>query len=172
MNVWIDETNVSDYASITRSIVDGLARSRVLLAYYSRNYSRSRACQWELTATFLAAQHEGDPRRRVLVINPENEWEHILPVELKDAEVPDSGDLDRLVSSVKARVGEIEGTIGEIRALNPPEWYGRRGVGSNRFVGRIHYLWQIHSALHASDFPTTTGATAVYEVAQVYGMGV
>jgi hypothetical protein len=171
LTVWMDESDIPDYASITRSIVDGLARSRVLLAYYSRNYSRSRACQWELTAAFLAAQHEGDPRRRVLVINPEKKWEHILPVELKDAEVPDSGDLDRLVSSVKNHVYRIKGTIGEIRALNPPVWYGRKGVGSNRFVGRLHYIWQIHSALHASDFPIITGATAAYDVAQVYGMG-
>ena len=171
LTVWMDKRDIPDYANITRSIVDGLARSRVLLAYHSCNYSRSRACQWELTAAFLAAQHEGDPRRRVLVINPEKEWEHILPVELKDAEVPDSDDLDRLVSSVKARVDEIKGTIGKIHALNPPEWYGRKGLGSNRFVGRLPYLWQIHSALHASDFPIITGTTAAYDVAQVYGMG-
>jgi hypothetical protein len=122
LTVWMDESDIPDYASITRSIVDGLARSRVLLAYYSPNYAQSRACQWELTAAFLAAQHEGDPRRRVLVINPEEKWEHIQPVELRDAEIPDSDDLDRLVS----RVDEIEGTIGEIRALKTPEWYGRR----------------------------------------------
>ena len=171
LNVWMDESDIPDYASITRSIVDGLARSRVLLAYYSRNYSRSRACQWELTATFLAAQPEGDPRRRVLVVNPEVKWEHIQPVELKDAEIPNSDDLDSLASRVKARVDEIKGTIGEIHALKPPEWYGRKGVGSNRFVGRLHYMWQIHSALHASDFPIITDATAAYEVAQVHGMG-
>jgi len=171
LTVWMDEGDIPDYASITRSIVDGLARSRVLLAYYSLNYSRSRACQWELIAAFFAAQHEGNPRWRVLVINPENEWEHIQPVELKDAEVPDSDDLASLVSSVKAHVDEIKGTIGEIHTLNPPAWYGRKGLGSNRFVGRLHYMWQIHSALHASDFPIITDATAAYEVAQVYGMG-
>jgi len=170
LNVWMDESDISDYASITRSIVDGLARSKVLLAYYSRDYPRSRACQWELTAAFLAAQHEGDPRRRVLVINPENEWDHIQPVELKDAKVPDSDDLDSLVYSVKAHVTEIEGTIGEIRALNPPVWPGRKGVGSNRFVGRLHYIWQIHSALHAPDFPIITGASTS-AVVQVHGMG-
>ena len=53
LSVWMDETDISDYASITRSIVDGLARSRVLVAYNSLNYAHSRACQWELTATFL-----------------------------------------------------------------------------------------------------------------------
>ena len=170
LNVWMDESDIPDYASITRSIVKGLARSRVLLAYYSLNYSRSRACQWELTSAFFAAQREGDPLRRVLVINPENKWEHILPVELKDAEVPDSDDLASLVSSVKAHVDEIKGTIGEIHTLNPPAWYGRKGLGSNRFVGRLHYMWQIHSALHASYFPIITGAHAS-AVVQVYGMG-
>ena len=171
LTVWMDERDIPDYASITRSIVDGLVRSKVLLAYYSLNYSRSRACQWELTAAFLAAQHEGDPRRRVLVINPEKKWEHIQPVELRDVEIPNSDDLDRLVSSMKTHVTEIEGTIGEIHALKPPAWYGRRGVGSNRFVGRLHYMWQIHSALHASDFPIITDATAAYGVVQVHGMG-
>jgi len=85
LNVWIDHNEIRDYASITRSIVDGLARSKVLMAYNSLNYAHSRACQWELTAGFLAAQRcqweltagflaaqrEGDPRQRVLIVNPE-----------------------------------------------------------------------------------------------------
>ena len=57
-------------------------RSRVLMAFYSLNYAHSRACQWELTAGFLAAQREGDPRQRVLIVNPEEMAEHIHPVEL------------------------------------------------------------------------------------------
>ncbi len=60
LNVWIDKSEIRDYESITMSIVEGLAQSKVLLAYYSLNYWRSRACQWELTAAFLAAQREGD----------------------------------------------------------------------------------------------------------------
>jgi len=84
LNVWIDHSEIRDYASITRSITEGLAHSRVLMAYFSLNYAHSRACQWELTAGFLAAQREGDPRQRVLVINPEEMAEHIHPVELRD----------------------------------------------------------------------------------------
>ena len=67
------------------------ARSRVLLAYYSQHYPTRRACQWELTAAFLAAQRLGDPRQRVLVINPERNAQgaplvgHIEPVQLRDA---------------------------------------------------------------------------------------
>ena len=84
LKVWIDTDEIRDFAGITRSIVDGLARSRVLMAYYSLNYTHSRACQWELTAGFLAAQREGDPRQRVLIVNPEEMAEHIHPVELRD----------------------------------------------------------------------------------------
>jgi hypothetical protein len=65
LNVWIDKSEINDFASISISIFNGLAHSKALLAYYSQNYWLSRACQWELTAGFLAAQHEGDPRKRV-----------------------------------------------------------------------------------------------------------
>lgn len=62
LRVWFDETDIADFQSITGRIVQGLARSKALIAWYSANYVRSRACQWELTAAFLAAQREGDPR--------------------------------------------------------------------------------------------------------------
>lgn len=84
LKVWIDTDEIRGFVGITRSIVDGLARSRVLMAYYSLNYTHSRACQWELTAGFLAAQRKGDLRQRVLIINPEEMAEHIHPVELRD----------------------------------------------------------------------------------------
>jgi hypothetical protein len=176
LNVWIDETKVEDGESITGSVVEGLAQSKVLLAYYSQNYPRSRACQWELTAAFLAAQHEGDPRRRIRTIKPKGSPVEIHPVELADAlyhrvSVPASPDEIRgIVESVKAHV---DGVFGEIRALIPAEWYGRRrGTGSNRFVGRLPHLWKIHSGLHKSEYPITAGTSASHApVVRVYGMG-
>lgn len=83
--VWHDESDVADFDSITHSIEQGLARSKALLAYYSTTYPQKRPCQWELTAAFLAAQRSGDPRRRVLVVNPDPGVGHIEPVELRDA---------------------------------------------------------------------------------------
>ena len=71
LGVWRDEEEIEEFEAITRSVREGVARSRVLLAYYSRRYPTRRACQWELTAAFLAAQRLGDPRERVLVVNPE-----------------------------------------------------------------------------------------------------
>jgi hypothetical protein len=68
---WLDQREVDEFAPITDAIRKGLSEAKVLLAWYSADYPKSRPCQMELTAAFLAAQREGDPRRRVLVINPE-----------------------------------------------------------------------------------------------------
>jgi tetratricopeptide (TPR) repeat protein len=178
LRVWIDETDVSDYTSITRSIVDGLSRSKALLAYYSHTYPQRRACQWELTAAFLASGQEADPTCRILVINPEEGVEHIHPVELRDAKFrkmpkdASSDDISKIAASVKAHVTDLKGLIGDIHAFKSPTWYGaRKGFGSNRFVGRLSYMWKIHSALTGSGFSLIADAKAASSVAQVHGMG-
>jgi len=180
LDVWIDKTKTKEGESITRSTVEGLAQSKVLLAYYSPNYPRSRACQWELTAAFLAAQHEeGDPRRRIQIIKPKGVHVEIHPVELADAlyhrvSVPVTPDeICKIVESVKAHVEGITSVFGDIGALRPAEWYGgRQGTGSNRFVGRLPHMWKIHSGLHESEYPITAGTSASHApVVRVYGMG-
>jgi hypothetical protein len=70
LRVWFDAVIDYDFESITRAIQDGLAHSKAFIAYYSHAYAPRRACQWELTAAFLAAKREGDPLRRILVLNP------------------------------------------------------------------------------------------------------
>jgi hypothetical protein len=178
LRVWIDEADVSDYESITRSIVGGLSRSKALLTYYSHTYPQRRACQWELTAAILASGQEADTTRRILVINPEEGVEHIHPSELRDAKfhkIPaDAGsdEINKIAASVKAHIAGLKGLIGDIRAFKPRTWYGaRKGFGSNRFVGRLSYMWKIHSALTASGFPPIADAKAASPVAQVHGMG-
>jgi hypothetical protein len=79
LRVWFDANEIKDFESITNAVTTGLAKSKVLLAYYSKIYPLRRACQWELTTAFLAAQREGDPRRRVLILNPEDGTGHIHP---------------------------------------------------------------------------------------------
>src|SRR5215471_6953032 len=85
LRVWFDASEINDFDGITHAVNSGLANAKALLAYYSKRYPTSRACQWELTAAFLAGQADGDPRRRVLVINPETNLAHIHPVQLRDA---------------------------------------------------------------------------------------
>lgn len=178
LNVWFDELEIADFAGISRSIELGLARSKALLCWYSATYPLRRACQWELTAAFLAAQREGDPARRVLVINPEPNAVHIHPVELRDAKFgkpPINGDsaaLSALVTAVQNHVARLNGSIGDVQSLLPPRWFGMRGVGSTRFVGRLSDLWRIHSLLHANDFALITGnAAAASGIAQLRGLG-
>ncbi len=84
VRVWQDAREVEDMASIQRAVATGLAGARALLAWYSLRYNESRACQWELTAAYCAAQAEGDPRQRILVVNPEPGNAHVHLPELFD----------------------------------------------------------------------------------------
>src|SRR5207245_4288919 len=137
LKVWFDENEISDFASITNSIEKGLAQSKALLAYYSSNYPYRRACQWELTAAFIAGQLEGDPRRRVLVINPELRMEHIHPLELRDQKLPVLSPSNRkklapLAAAVRDHIANLSGPLGNVHSLKRPQWYGICGFGSQR----------------------------------------
>jgi len=159
--VWQDESGIEDFTSIQRSIETGLAQSRVLLAWYSARYPESLACQWELTRAFLAGQEEGDPRRRVLLVNPEPANGHIHPVELRDAlyrAAPgDPAALQGAAEAVRAHVGGLPGVIGAVGTGTGPRWFGPvGGDGSNRFVGRQREMWEIHSGLWSAAVPIIT----------------
>ncbi len=177
LRVWFDAEEINDFASITRAVTEGLAQSKALVAYYSKTYPLRRACQWELTAAFLAAEHEGDPRRRVLVISPEEHADHIHPIELRDAKFrsapKDNGaELQDLAQSIVRHVGELTGPLAGIHPLTAPNWYGTSPVGSTRFVGRLAEMWEVHSLLHRGDVTQITGAAvASGGIGQVSGMG-
>ena len=175
LSVWFDESDVADFESITRSIEQGLAQSKALLAYYSETYPVRRPCQWELTAAFLAAHRTGNPRRRVLVVNPEDGAAHIHPVELSDAlfaRAPGPGDeegLADLAARVSGHLAGLAGALGETQPLTPPRWLPEQRTGSGRFVGRLPELWALHSDLQASGLGLITGARTA--VAQLRGLG-
>jgi tetratricopeptide (TPR) repeat protein len=164
LSVWLDQHAIGDFAPITDEIRHGLAQSRALLAWYSEDYPKSRPCQMELTAALLAAQREGDPRRRILVINPEPTAEHIEPVELRDAQYTaaplNAAACASLAQRIAAHVAALPGPLGAILPVVPPGQYGLTLTGSNRFVGRLPDLWRIHSALHASENAIISGTTA------------
>ena len=178
LSAWFDEREIGDADAITRSIVEGLGQARMLVAWYSQAYTRSRPCQWELTAAYLAAQHEGgDLSRRILVINPEPGADHIQPVELRDRLYLEGGagtadavvDLARRIAK---RLDRAATWIGDIRPLRAPSWLAsKRRVGSNRFVGRVPDLWSVHSGLTAAAVTVVTGAGAGGDLVQVQGMG-
>jgi hypothetical protein len=173
LRVWFDKNAIETFAGITRSIETGVARSKLVMSYYSATYPTRPACQWELTAAFLTAQRAGNPADRVLVINPVESADHIEPVELRDAlfaRLHSGRDLRELAQKIGRRAVAVQGPLGELRALKPPRWFGNRSIGFTHFVGRLSELWSLHSALHRTDFPIITdrvGSTVV----QVRGLG-
>jgi len=178
LRVWFDAEEINDFASITHAVTEGLAQSTALVAYYSKTYPLRRACQWELTAAFLAAQAgREDPRDRVLVISPEQGGEHIHPIELRDAKfrtAPRNGGaaLRDLAQSIAKHVRTLDGPLADIHPLTPPMWYGTSPVGSTRFVGRLAEMWEVHSLLHRGAVTQITGAAvASGGIGQVSGLG-
>jgi tetratricopeptide (TPR) repeat protein len=178
LRVWLDEDRIEPFTSISHSVEQGLAKSAALVAYYSRNYPKSRACQWELTAAFLAAQRiDGNPRVRVLVVNPEPGVDHLQPLELRDAlfiRAPgDEAELQVLAKAIKAHIRDLSGALGDDRIAAAPPWHGRQPVGAARFVGRINDMWALHSALSAVDAAMLTGARgkSVVKLAGLGGIG-
>lgn len=163
LRVFTDETGVASFAGISDTIRRELARSRALLAYYSAGYPEREACQWELTTAYLAGLGEGDPRRRVMVVNPERGTGHIHPVELRDARHASDDDLATLLDDVRAHVAGLDGPM-PIRAFD----VRRRRPGAPQphpgFLGRLSELWQVHSALHAHTAPLVTGRAAAHAV--------
>ncbi|MDO0915762.1 toll/interleukin-1 receptor domain-containing protein [Streptomyces sp. DT2A-34] len=168
LEVFTDETGVESFAGISATIRRELGRSKALLAFYSTGYPEREACQWELTTAYLAGLGEGDPRRRVMVVNPERTADHIQPVELRDARHAAPDDLPALVADVRAHVARLDGPM-TIAEPGVRHWL----LGTPRprpdFLGRLFELWQVHSALHAHAAPLVTGRAAAHAV-QIRGM--
>ncbi|WP_051173848.1 tetratricopeptide repeat protein [Amycolatopsis orientalis] len=147
------DTVIDEFAPITRELADAIAGSRVLLVYYSRVLPTRYACQWELTAAFVAARRHGAPADRVLAINPDPDSAHLAPVELADAKFftgPVTREtLPALVERVVRKVAEAGHPLGARNRVP-----GRRPPA--RTVGRYRELWAVHSGLHAAEYPGMT----------------
>jgi hypothetical protein len=144
-----------DFDGVSATVTTALATSKVVLAAFPTRY----AGQWELTAALLAAARFGDPRARVLVIDPGHGTGRPRPVELLDPP-REPADYLRLASLVAARVAAVDRPLGAARrpggAPLPPQVSNPRP-----FVGRYQQLWQVHSRLHATDLPRPDPQPAV-----------
>jgi TIR domain/Tetratricopeptide repeat len=174
ISVWFDQNEIDDFAPITNKIRDGLANSKAVLVWYSIDYPRSRPCQMELSAAFIAAQREGDPRKRVWVVNPENNATHVQPIELRDEQhgsAPiDRQQLQEFAHKLTQRVTSLSGLLGGIIPLTPPPQFGQRLVSARNFIGRLADLWNLHSALSGAETAIISGESSS-GVAQLSGIG-
>ena len=178
VRVWRDAREVEDLSGIQKAVATGLSGSRALLAWYSGRYNESRACQWELTSAYIAAQAEGDPRLRILVVNPETGNAHVHLPELFDqlhlsgAGLSDPGAVHILADRIKEALSRVPTTaLGALRSLTPPLWLPTMGTGSNRFVGRLGEMWRLHSALQSGHAAMLTGTAGKPGLALVRGAG-
>ena len=177
LHIWRDTSEIEEFSSIQQAIDNGLANSKAMLVWYSADYPKSRACQWELTAGYIAAQAAGDPRRRILVVNPAAASGHIHLPELLDEHylLAPAADDPAAIAAAAKRIGNalagVAGPLGAIRALRPPRWLPAPATGSTRFVGRLAEMWQIHGRLLAGDAAMLTGTGGKQGVVQVRGSG-
>jgi tetratricopeptide (TPR) repeat protein len=182
VSFWRDTREIEDFGSVQQAINDGLTNSRALLVWYSGSYNASRACQWELTAGYLAAQADaataGGPRRRIFVVNPESGSGHIHLPELFDQQylsAPAPGDaaaLQQLAERLHAALAQVPvQALGALRAFTQPSWYPYATPGSNRFVGRLAEMWRIHAELQKDQAAMLTGSGGKPGLAQVRGAG-
>ena len=161
LSVWMDTERIDDADSILRCIDTGLARSRVLVAWYSKSYAQSRACQWELKAALIVSQFETLAARRVLVINPERGTAHIVQTMVRNVELIPAAAAEPvgdLAERLKTAGAQAQGLLDDIRRLARPPWHGqKKGLGSKCFVGRLGELWQVQNALTSGRFAIVAG---------------
>jgi hypothetical protein len=170
LRIWRDESAIDDGESITQDVRDGLASSKALVAFYSRTYSLSSACQEEIISAWLAAGKF--PHRRVRVINPESGVDHI-PALLRDIQAPilpqDPSGLAAFASQMR---GDIVSLDGVLAAADPkqPMYYGIKPVHAKHFVGRVGELWDLHGKLTGNRISIVSGVYG-QTTAQVRGLG-
>ncbi|SIS98203.1 tetratricopeptide repeat protein [Insolitispirillum peregrinum] len=160
VRVWRDTRQIDTFADIQRAISDGLSRSKVLLALYSRAYTTRRACDWELAAAFVSGGAD-----RILVLNPEHNADHIEPQSLREALFAGQNELSHpatLVNRIKARTSAHSAPFGALVVADPQQkWIGLPpNGGAQTFVGRRAELWRVHDGLDAGSVllaPTTAG---------------
>lgn len=164
LTVFVDETDITGFSSLDSQLRNAIASSTVLLAFYSKTYPSRPSCQFELMTAFLAGQREGDPRRRVAVVNPDEGQEHILPKELRDIRhwnwPCEADEAKQLLHSVADQADSLSAPIGEAPSQVPG------------FVGRHKELWQLHTALTEPAAPqSTTGGSRTCVLTGITGSG-
>jgi len=116
---------------------------------------------------------------KILVINPEENFDHIIPDDFRDASMfrvrPDEIDqqLPLIAKTIKGVARRVQQCFGEVRKLSAPVWWGDNSAihGSTRFVGRMREMWKIHSLLVRDQFPLVLGGSPLGQLRGLGGIG-
>lgn len=147
---FFDEDARENFSDINDDILDGLRRSKLVLAWYADDYLQSRACVWEFFTALAVGTREGDIYQRILCIDPANAYEHIAVIKSIAQPLPDKAQWLALARTIKARADAIAKPMGKgagIQFAGSP-WYGREPALFPSWVGRHRALLDIHEQLH------------------------
>ena len=143
-----DEERREDDASIQKTIENGLANSRLFLAWYDPSYLQSKACAWEFSRALLAAQLSGSGLQRIIAVDPSGTFNHILPTTLLDqARVVSGDDVTALIQHLMLRLNAISTPFGSIAAGSNAGWYERDRPTHPTWVGRAGDLIKLFHQL-------------------------
>jgi hypothetical protein len=157
LRVFVDEREIAEYGSITREVEQALEGSLAFVAWYSAEYPSRRACQLELRAAYVAAEGAREVGERIFVVNPEDGFEHIYPLTLRDARIPRGDAAEAVAGRVEALRQRQAEPLGAPTRFEPPSWVPQRRVGSPHFVGRVPELWELHGHLQARKIAQISG---------------
>jgi tetratricopeptide (TPR) repeat protein len=154
VDAFLDDT-VQPGDGITKRLVEALRGSRLMVVVYSAAYNDRWACQWELIQAYLAGAAEGDPNSRLLVVNPEPGFGHIVSAVADSLYLTPDG-LDRLPAAVRRKLAAVPAPMSAVWRGDRPRWLPSTVAGAADFVGRFPDLWRLHHALTAVDRPLTS----------------
>lgn len=173
VEVWQDTRDLELLTDFSAEIADALSASKALLVWYSADYAESIPCQWELTAAFIAAQRDGQPMRRIFVVNPEADAAHIvLPAELAACNYinPANTTPETFVDLIRGRLRAIVGPFGAVRPTAPPTWLPHKPAAAPYFLGRHRDMWRLQSKLLIGSESSITAAAPALRVV-IRGLG-
>ena len=171
LRVWVDDDHLDMFAPITASVRDGIARSKMLVAWYGPQYPNRRACREELTLALLASR-TADGLPRIVGVLPDPTMIGVVESPLLDTKLANTNDLPAAARAIAARVATYTVPFGALTQPARPRFVGGEGWfdGSQRFVGRLTELWAIHDQLQPTSDQTGPGR-AGRSVALVSGWG-
>ncbi|MBF6290040.1 toll/interleukin-1 receptor domain-containing protein [Nocardia farcinica] len=154
LRVFLDVVTGEDWAPLSPSIAEALARSRTLVALITENFARSPHCREELHVALLAAEQlDAGDTSRVMAIVRGISFDDVRPKQLTAHRLPFGGLppavlVEKIITNVRSRTG-VFGDAGT--EMPHVKWYPRERPTERFFRGRYAELWEIHSGLRARE---------------------
>lgn len=176
VDIWIDRQDIEALDDFPMRIRDGLAQCHALLAWYSPEYAKSSYCQKELTAAWICSQRLAcNPTKRIFVVNPQDSVEHICLGDVGRqhylAAPSDDNSKISCIRRIQAKLAELSDSFAAVHEFKAPQWYPNAPPGSTRFIGRIHELWEMHTALNPIGIFDHENANLIVQLRGMGGAG-